>query len=167
MRFGGGIRGGGGLPGLLAKAQGGKGAKGQQGGAGFWLVVGLVALVGVAASGSMFFGTTGDHRPQYSESHLWTIKGRLDAFKLEFGRYPTQAEGLEALVTPPTKANGSVPGPFIDGGALQDAWGHPIRYVQPAPDGAHDFDLVSLGADGEPGGDHEDADISLNARRTP
>lgn len=138
-------------------------AKGQVGGVGVWVLVGIVALsAGLWVMGSVFFGTTGDHRPGIARTQFETLKGRLDAFKLEYGRYPTQAEGLQALVTPAAKPNGRVPSPFVDEGMLRDPWGGDIEYLQPSPDGLHSFDLVSLGEDGEPGGDsYADADVSL------
>ena len=84
----------------------------------------------------------------------------LELFKLDVGRYPTTAEGLEALVKRPGSANGWT-GPYLKGNVPSDPWGHPYRYANPGPNGG--LEILSLGADGAPGGEGEDADV----RNTP
>ncbi|WP_312564020.1 type II secretion system major pseudopilin GspG [Diaphorobacter sp.] len=80
----------------------------------------------------------------------------LELFKLDVGRYPTTEEGLEALVKRPGSTNGWA-GPYLKGGVPSDPWGHPYRYANPGPNGG--IEILSLGADGAPGGDGESADI--------
>lgn len=80
----------------------------------------------------------------------------LELFKLDVGRYPTTEEGLEALVKRPGSTNGWA-GPYLKGGVPSDPWGHPYRYTNPGPNGG--IEILSLGADGAPGGDGESADI--------
>lgn len=84
----------------------------------------------------------------------------LELFKLDVGRYPTSEEGLDALVKRPGNANGWA-GPYLKGGVPQDPWGRPYRYTNPGPNGG--IEILSLGADGAPGGDGENADV----RNTP
>lgn len=84
----------------------------------------------------------------------------LELFKLDVGRYPTTEEGLNALVTRPGAVNGWA-GPYLKGGVPTDPWGHPYRYTSPGPNGG--IEILSLGADGAPGGEGEAADI----RNTP
>lgn len=84
----------------------------------------------------------------------------LELFKLDVGRYPTTEEGLSALVTKPGSVNGWT-GPYLKGGVPSDPWGHPYRYANPGPNGG--IEILSLGSDGAPGGDGEDADV----RNTP
>ena len=84
----------------------------------------------------------------------------LELFKLDVGRYPTAEEGLNALVTKPGSVNGWT-GPYLKGGVPSDPWGHPYRYANPGPNGG--IEILSLGADGAPGGDGENADV----RSTP
>lgn len=84
----------------------------------------------------------------------------LELFKLDVGRYPTSEEGLDALVKRPGSANGWA-GPYLKGGVPQDPWGRAYRYANPGPNGG--LEILSLGADGAPGGEGENADV----RNTP
>ncbi|CAN7222968.1 type II secretion system major pseudopilin GspG [Acidovorax sp. LjRoot129] len=84
----------------------------------------------------------------------------LELFKLDVGRYPTTEEGLDALAKRPGNA-ASWSGPYIKGNVPQDPWGRPYRYANPGPNGG--IEILSLGADGAPGGDGENADV----RNTP
>lgn len=84
----------------------------------------------------------------------------LAMFKLHNGFYPSTEQGLQALSVKPT--TGRIPDKFQEGGYLKktplDPWNHPYVYLSP---GVHDrYDLISYGADGEPGGDGFNADIN-------
>jgi len=87
------------------------------------------------------------------------LEQALDMYKLENFRYPTTDQGLEALVSKPE--TGPLPKRYRDGGYIkrlpQDPWGNPYQYLQPGANKA--FDLFSLGADGEMGGEGLAADI--------
>ena len=80
----------------------------------------------------------------------------LELFKLDVGRYPTTEEGLDALVTRPGSANGWT-GPYLKGGVPTDPWGKPYKYANPGSNGG--IEILSLGADGAPGGEGENADV--------
>jgi general secretion pathway protein G len=88
-----------------------------------------------------------------------SIVQSLNLYKLDNHRYPTTEQGLQALVKKPTIS--PVPENWKGNGYLErvpkDPWGHPYRYLQPGLHG--DIDVMSLGADGEPGGAGSDADI--------
>ena len=84
------------------------------------------------------------------------IDKSLELFKLDVGRYPTNAEGLQALVTKPASANGWN-GPYLKGGLPSDPWGNAYRYANPGPGGG--IEILSLGADNAPGGEGENADV--------
>ena len=74
----------------------------------------------------------------------------LDLFLLDNGRYPTEQEGLEALVQKPPGLD-NWKGPYVaKANALIDPWGHPYVYKQPGQNGA-DYDLFSLGPSGTGG----------------
>jgi len=81
----------------------------------------------------------------------------LEYFRLDAGRYPTAEEGLAALVTRPAGVR-RWNGPYIEGALPRDPWGRPYVYRTPA-EGAP-YEILSLGADGAPGGEGEDADVS-------
>lgn len=88
------------------------------------------------------------------------IEEAIGLFKLDNGFYPSSEQGLQALVTKPE--TGRIPARYHEGGYLkkvpQDPWGHPYIYLSP---GIHDnFDIISYGADGEAGGEGNDADVN-------
>lgn len=89
-----------------------------------------------------------------------SLEEALGLFKLDNGFYPTTEQGLQALVTKPEI--GRIPAKFPDGGYLKkvpaDPWGTAFVYLSPGIHG--DFDLISYGADGEPGGEGKNADIN-------
>lgn len=85
------------------------------------------------------------------------IEKALDLYRLDVGRFPTNEEGLSALVTKPGSANGWN-GPYLKGGSVPvDPWGNAYRYSNAAQGGT--VEILSLGADGAQGGDGENADI--------
>lgn len=86
---------------------------------------------------------------------LTQVSQGLEAWSLKrAGRYPSTAEGLEAALD------------WMPDQTLPlDAWERPVRYVHPAELSRASYDLVSLGRDGEPGGDGFDADIVFKPRR--
>jgi general secretion pathway protein G len=89
-----------------------------------------------------------------------SLEETLGLFKLDNGFYPSTEQGLSALVSKPEI--GRIPTRYPEGGYLKrvpaDPWGTPFVYLSP---GVHsrDFDLISYGADGQPGGESFDADI--------
>ena len=89
---------------------------------------------------------------------IQNIESALDLFRLDVGRYPTQAEGLEALVArPPGLAAWN--GPYLKQKSVpKDPWGRPYIYRIPGRHGT--YDLYTLGADGRPGGTGENQDVT-------
>ncbi len=84
----------------------------------------------------------------------------LDNYRLDMGRYPSQDEGLQALITKPENASDNWQGPYLRKKKLpKDAWGNPFQYTIPPTQGGMDFDLFSHGADNQPGGEGENAVI--------
>ncbi|OHB28978.1 MAG: type II secretion system protein GspG [Desulfuromonadaceae bacterium GWC2_58_13] len=88
------------------------------------------------------------------------IEEAIGLFKLDNGFYPSSEQGLQALVTQPE--TGRIPNRYHEGGYLkkipQDPWGNAYIYLSP---GIHDdFDIISYGADGEAGGEGNDADVN-------
>jgi len=89
------------------------------------------------------------------------LETALKLYKLDNGMYPTTEQGLEALVSPPE--SGKVPKNWREGGYIEknqianDPWGNEYIYLSP---GSHDdYDIISYGADGEPGGENENRDV--------
>jgi general secretion pathway protein G len=101
---------------------------------------------------------------QINRSEITTAKAQMDAFdkalqgfRIDMGRYPTDAEGLRALVEAPA-SDPRWRGPYLKGGIPADPWGTPYGYRGKSTSGK-DFDLLSLGRDRAEGGTGDDADI--------
>ena len=92
---------------------------------------------------------------------IGVIETALDQYRLDMFNYPTTSQGLSALLELPAderRAANYRPGGYLKGAALLDPWGNPYQYEIPGQRGGA-FDLFSLGADGQPGGEGLDADI--------
>lgn len=117
-------------------------------------ILALIAMVAVPNLMKIF----GSAKQDVALIQLENLKASLDIYKLENGSYPSEEQGLEALVAKPDSAPPTWNGPYIDKPeALMDPWGNPYHYRQPGADGP--YDLFSLGADNAEGGEGEDADI--------
>ncbi len=106
-----------------------------------------------------FFGMAEEQKVKITLTQMKTIQGRLDAFKQEYGKYPSASQGLNSLVSPPPKKNGRTPGAFLDDdNLLSDPWGNQLEYSVPGPNGKP-YKITSRGSDGSPGGEGPDQDI--------
>jgi general secretion pathway protein G len=89
-----------------------------------------------------------------------SLEEALGLYKLDNGFYPSTEQGLQALVTKPD--TGRIPTHYHDGGYLKkvpvDPWGHDYVYLSPGLHG--DVDIISYGADGEAGGEGDNADVN-------
>jgi general secretion pathway protein G len=123
------------------------------------LVVILILSLLVAIVAPRILGRTDEARRTAAQVQIKQLEGALNLFRLDNGFYPTTEQGLEALVTKPTIS--PTPLKWREGGYIQkipeDPWGKPFVYLSPGTHG--EFDLVSYGADGEPGGEGKDEDI--------
>ena len=129
----------------------------------------MVVLVMISVVAALIvpnvIGRPDEARVAVAETDMRSIAGALQLYRLDNGTYPTTAQGLAALAERPLSP--PIPRTWPQGGYLStvpvDPWGMP--YVYQSADGQ--FDLVSLGADGAPGGQGVSADIPLrpNERR--
>ncbi|MGR3270193.1 type II secretion system protein GspG [Thalassococcus profundi] len=137
--------------------------------AGVTLIEMMVVLVIIAVIAAMVvpnvIGRPDEARVTVAETDLRSIASALELYRLDNRTYPTTSQGLQALVSPPSTP--PVPENWSPDGYLEvtpeDPWGNAYVYRSPGQTG--DYDLVSLGADGRPGGDSVNADIPLNAQR--
>ncbi len=119
----------------------------------------VVAIIGVLVAIVVpnVIGKDEKARVDTTKSSLSSIANSLELYKLDNHKYPTTDEGLAALVTKTATAKS-----FPEGGYLKslpkDSWGNPFQYIKPGKDGKS-FDLYSYGADGQEGGQGNDADI--------
>ena len=105
-------------------------------------------------------GTGDSARVTAAKADIAQLKSALKLYYLDNQRYPSTAQGLNALHTKPTVE--PMPSNWKSGGYIEktpnDPWGKPYQYLQPGIKG--EFDVFSLGADGLPGGDGINADIT-------
>lgn len=119
----------------------------------------VLAILGLLAAivGPQVIKYLGSSKTQSAQVQAKNIVASLNLFRLDAGRFPTQQEGLEALV----KAPASVPnwnGPYLpDESAITDPWGK--RYLMRQPGEHGEVDVYSLGSDGAAGGTGEAKDV--------
>ncbi|MBP1722446.1 MAG: ral secretion pathway protein [Deltaproteobacteria bacterium] len=124
----------------------------------------VIVILGILAGLVLprFMGRTEEAKKTKARLQIENLEAALKLYKLDNGAYPTTEQGLEALTLKPSA--GVIPKSWREGGYLEktkvpeDPWGRPYVYVSPGIKNK-DFDLRSLGADGEEGGEGENADI--------
>jgi general secretion pathway protein G len=125
---------------------------------GFTLIELLVVLVilGLLAGlvGPQVMRYVGSSKTDTARLQIKDLSAAMDLYRIDVGGYPTNAQGLQALVTQP----GGVQrwnGPYLRRNTVpEDPWGRPYNYRFPGEQGA--FDIWTNGADGQPGGTGED-----------
>lgn len=120
------------------------------------LVVMVIIGLLVGYVGPRYFSQLSKSEVNTAKAQIDAIETALDIYRLDHGQYPSQDENLDALVTPPENAN-RWQGPYLENSIPTDPWGQPYIYRFPGERG--EFDLFSYGADGQLGGDGNDADI--------
>lgn len=130
---------------------------------GFTLVEIMVVVVIIGILGALvvpkLLGRTGEARVTAARTDIATMMQALKLYKLDNQRYPSTEQGLQALITKPTAgpaANGWKAGGYMEK-LPKDPWGNAYQYLSPGIHG--EVDIFSLGADGQPGGTGEDADV--------
>ena len=130
--------------------------------AGFTLLELLVVIViiGLLAAyvGPKYFSQLGKSEVTVARAQIEAFEKSLDTYRLDVGRYPTTEEGLNALMTAPPTAAAKWNGPYLKKGVPADPWGHAYQYR--APGSKAEYEVTSLGKDGQPGGTAENADLS-------
>jgi general secretion pathway protein G len=114
----------------------------------------VVIIIGILISlvGTNIFPALEETEITATEFQLQQISNSLSMYRMKNARFPTSEQGLEALVNPPggeSRYMDSIP---------KDSWGNEYNYRSPGQNG--DFDLYSLGRDGQEGGDGIDGDIT-------
>jgi general secretion pathway protein G len=133
---------------------------GQQS-SGFTLLELLVVMViiGLLAGyvGPKYFSQVGKSEVKVAHAQIDALEKALDQYRLDTGRYPSSEQGLVALVQRPANEP-KWGGPYLKKQVPPDPWGR--AYVYRAPGEHGEFDLLSYGKDGQPGGTAEAADIT-------
>ena len=109
-----------------------------------------------------FLGQEDKAKVEVAKTQIRSLEGALDAYKLDNGFYPESEQGLEALIKKPEA--GRIPMKWREGGYLKparipkDSWGTDYIYLSPGSEN-REYEIISYGADKEPGGEGFDADI--------
>jgi general secretion pathway protein G len=116
-------------------------------------IMGLLAAI-IAPQVLKYLGTS---RSQTAKVQIQNVVAALELYRLDVGSYPTQQQGLAAVVTAPPNTPGWN-GPYLQKqAALSDPWGHPYLYRVPGKHG--EVDVYTLGSDTAEGGTGEAADV--------
>ena len=117
------------------------------------LIIGLLA--GFVAP--RYFGQVGKSEINVAKAQIDALEKALDQYRLDTGHYPSTELGLVALVQRPQNEP-KWGGPYLRKDVPLDPWGKPYVYKMPGEKG--EFDLLSYGKDGQPGGSGENADLT-------
>ena len=136
-------------------------ARALRGARGFTLIELLVVLVIIGVLAALIvpnvLSRADEARVTAARTDVNNLMQALKLYRLDNQRYPTAEQGLQALVAKPSA--GPAPAnwkPYLDK-LPNDPWGHPYQYVNPGVKG--EIDVMSLGADGQAGGEGKDADV--------
>ena len=119
----------------------------------------VMVIIGLLAAyvGPRYFAQLGKSERGTAKAQIEGLAKALDAYRLDTGRYPSTEQGLNALMARPADEP-KWSGPYLQKAVPPDPWGR--GYVYRSPGQAGDFDLLSLGKDGQAGGEGEGADVS-------
>ncbi|MBV8501063.1 MAG: type II secretion system major pseudopilin GspG [Paucibacter sp.] len=119
----------------------------------------VMVIIGLLAGyvGPRFFGQIGKSEVKVARAQIDAFQKALDQYRLDAGHYPSTEQGLAALMTRPADEP-KWAGPYLSKALPKDPWGHDYQYKQPGEHG--EYDLLSFGKDGRPGGEGEDADLT-------
>ena len=119
----------------------------------------VMVIIGLLAGyvGPKFFGQIGKSEVKAARAQIDALTKALDQYRLDVGHYPSTEQGLAALQAKPADEP-KWGGPYLAKALPKDPWGNDYQYRSPGEHG--DYDLLSFGRDGRPGGDGEDADLT-------
>ena len=119
----------------------------------------VMVIIGLLAGyvGPKYFSQIGKSEIKAARAQIDSLGKALDQFRLDTGHYPTMEEGLEVLVTRAT-TEPKWDGPYLTKNVPADPWGHPYIFKIPGEHG--EYDLLSYGKDGQPGGAGEASDVT-------
>jgi general secretion pathway protein G len=121
------------------------------------VVITIIGLI-VGWAATRIFGQGDRAQAGIAKSKILSLGGALDLYKLEVGKYPTSNEGLKALFTAPSGVT-NWNGPYVkNADELKDPWKNDLIYRSPGTDN-RPYEIVSLGADGQEGGEGPNKDI--------
>ena len=119
----------------------------------------VVAIIGLLAAyvGPKYFSQVGKSEQVLAKAQIESFHRALASYRLDVGSFPSNEEGLNALLVKPAAAT-RWNGPYLSKAVPLDPWGRP--YVYRVPGAKTDYDLLSYGKDGQPGGSGDAADVT-------
>ncbi|WP_254425744.1 type II secretion system major pseudopilin GspG [Polaromonas sp. A23] len=119
----------------------------------------VMVIIGLLAAyvGPRYFAQLGKSEQGSAKAQIEAFGKALDSYRLDTGYYPTSEKGLAALVVKPN-SEPKWQGPYLQKAVPLDPWGR--AYIYRFPGAGGDFDLLSYGKDGQPGGEADNADVS-------
>lgn len=120
----------------------------------------VVAIIGLLAAyvGPKYFGQLGKSEQALAKAQIDSFQKALASYRLDVGRFPSTEDGLQALVVGPPGAGAKWNGPYLSKSVPADPWGKPYAYRSPAAKA--DYEILSFGKDGQPGGNGDAADVT-------
>lgn len=119
------------------------------------VVVVIIGLL-VALVAPRYFQQIGKSERTAAANQIDALHKAVDTYRMDVGRFPRTEEGLSALVDKP-EGESRWNGPYLQKSVPSDPWGNAYLYRVPGASG--DYDIMSYGKDGRPGGEGDDADI--------
>jgi general secretion pathway protein G len=119
----------------------------------------VIVIIGLLAGlvAPRFFDQVSKSNTKIARAQIDSLEKALDQYRLDVGAYPTTEYGLAALNAKPQNLE-KWAGPYLKKAVPPDPWGN--RYIYKSPGDHGDYDLSSLGSDGQPGGNGEAADVN-------
>ena len=119
----------------------------------------VVAIIGILVGyvAPRYFSQLGKSEVTAARAQIDGFEKALDTYRLDTGHYPSTEQGLKALVTKPANEP-KWSGPYLRKDVPLDPWGNPYQYKSPSAHG--DYEILSYGKDGQPGGSGTDADVT-------
>jgi general secretion pathway protein G len=119
----------------------------------------VMVIIGLLAGyvAPRYFAQIGKSEVKAARAQIDAFEKALEAYNLDVGHYATDEQGLDALIKQPAGEK-KWQGPYLKKAVPLDPWDKPYIYQQPGEHG--DYDILSFGRDGKPGGEKEDADIT-------
>ncbi|WP_265300283.1 type II secretion system major pseudopilin GspG [Verminephrobacter eiseniae] len=119
----------------------------------------VIVIIGLLAAyvGPRYFSQLGKSERNTAKAQIEGLGKALDTYRLDNGHHPSTQQGLEALVVQPADEP-QWRGPYLQKAVPMDPWGRP--YIYRSPGQSWDFDLSSLGKDGQVGGDGDGEDVA-------
>ena len=105
------------------------------------------------------FKNLGKAKGNIAIGQIAQIAGALEGFAIDCGRYPTESEGLGALIVAPSELEEKWTNPYLKEKQLIDPWGNPYMYIEEGMVNPGSYDLICFGADGVEGGEDDNEDL--------